>query len=558
MAQAQSPQQVGPSMPDTAGEPILTQRPQISPGIVANPETAADTSRAAEPAPPLSRDGALTKQRIETLVKSGDIERSRSLFSSYMAASPAVSERATLSLSYGNSLAKAAKTADQPALLDEARTYLRYAFENGAQREQVVARNNYATIALEQGRIDEGLAVMREGYALARDLPDGAARARYLYNYAKAVQRHGDPTDAVAIFQQSYESDPGLVRAAEDGIEVAARSKNPPAAAGLLRALIENGHLSAAEAKLRTLLQRRELAAQRRFAEVVEVFYELLPAAQVTPEMFEKNWRGFLSETRTQLSSRAKDRLSLVFSAYDPDLPTVFISPEARVRYTPWVGDPTDSRVAAEVLGRPSRFMAGIGEVFEHAEKLDRALALYATAWALDTSNLTAGLYAANLLLAYPGSLDPDGRYMQKFIINLFEGKGKAYLGEDLPNILRFHTILGTIFSAQGRWGDSRTIQSAIFQWEHALQASRRLLEAGREEEGAAPGLYAKLAEAYGAVGRGSDAFDSYLQGANESLKIGNDDLAREIVFERILSLQYNPSPAQRERLSALQRRLSG
>lgn len=564
LAQVQSPQQVKPedqvhpASGGTVRRPNVTPRAQIDPRTVAEPERATSAVHAPGLAPPLSREGALIKQRVESLLKTGDIETSRTVFNSYVAAAPVASERATLSLSYANSLARAATALDQPVLLDEASTYLRYAFENGAQREQVVARNNYAAIALQQGRIVEGLATLREGYTVARDLPDDAARARYLFNFAKAVERHGPAESALTLYQEAYQADPRYVRAAEDGIDAAARAMDPPAAAGLLGDLIQNGQLVVAQAKFRTLIQQRDLAAEPNFTEVVEVIYELFPAAQVTPELFAKQWQGILEENRSRLSPGARARLDLVLRAYADGFPTVFISPEARSRYTPWVGDPTDSNAAAQVLARPSQFLTGVGDIYANGGKFDHALALYATAWALDTSNLTAGLYAANLLLEYSDRLDPRSRYMDEFIVNLFEGKGKAYLGDDLPNILRFHTILGTIFSEQERWGDSNTVRSAIFQWEHALRASERLLRAGRTEEGAAPGLFVKLAGAYGAVGRQSDAFDSYLRAASEALAFGNDELAREIVFDQIRTLPYSPSRAQRESLSALQRRLSG
>ena len=100
----------------------------------------------------------------------------------------------------------------------------------------------------------------------------------------------------------------------------------------------------------------------------------------------------------------------------DPELPVIFDSIEARYRFAPWFGDPANSREAAEFLERPARFLTAMGEIHADLGNLERALGLYAAAWAMNTANLDAGLYAANLLLEYSDTLDPEGRYLRRFI----------------------------------------------------------------------------------------------------------------------------------------------
>jgi tetratricopeptide (TPR) repeat protein len=537
--------------------------PRILLAQAAQPATetlSASTARAVTPdlLTPLSRDAAITKQTLETLLEAGDVSAGRDLFSSYLAAAPAITERATLSLAYGNALAKTAKQSSQPALLEEAGTYLRYSFEHGSHRERIIARNNYAAIALQQERIDEAMSTLDQGYETAKRLTDRAAQARYLFNYGRMVERHADPNDALTLYREAYLADPRRPQAAEAGVDLALRLGVLPAAAVLLQGLVVEGHPAAAEPYLKALTGEPALAGEPTFTAIVEVFYDYLPAARVEPARFAKVWRAPLQRMAPDLAREAAERLDLVFLAYDPEPPIIFDSYQVRARYAPWFGSPEDSRGAAEILARPSQFLTAMGEIHADLGRLGHALALYAAAWAMNTANLDAGLYAASLLLEYPEELDPEGRYLRRFISNLFAGKGEAYIGDDLPNILRFHTILGTIFSNQERWGDSGTVESAIFQWENALRASRRLAQQGRTEEAAAPGLHAKLADAYDAVGRRSDAFDSYLRAADEALRIGNDELARGVLLTDIEALSYSPSAEQRQRLEDLRSKISG
>lgn len=508
----------------------------------------------------LPRESANLKQRLESLLSAGDLSAGRDLFSSYLAETPAIKERATLSLAYGNALAKRASKMEsgQPALLEEARDSLRYVFEHGDDREQTIARNNYAAIALQQNRIDEAMSALDQGYETATRLTDRTARAHFLFNYGNMVERHGNPKDALTPYHEAFLANPRRPQAAQAGVDLALRLGELPAAATMLRDLIEKGHPKAVEPYLKALMEKPALLGSPTFITIVELLYDYFPAAGVDQTRFDETWRGPLEGIMPDIDPQAAEHLKLVLHAYDPEAPIIFDSYEVRTRYAPWFGEPENSKMAAKALARPSRFLTAIGEIHADLDSLDRALALFSVAWAMNTANLDAGLNAANLLIEYGEDLDPDGWHLDSFLSNLFESKLEAYLGKNLPNILRFHTILGTIFSKQELWGDSGTVESAIFQWENALKASRQLAQQGKTEEAVAPGLHTKLAEAYDAVGRRSDAFDSYLQAAYDALKIGDHELTRSVLFTDIESLSYSPSAEQRSRLEALRRRISG
>lgn len=498
--------------------------------------------RAVLPAPP--------RPAIRTLSGGGDLRPPFQLD-----ASP-TTERATQALDYGNVLAREAAETKQPALLEEATGYLRYSIDHGSDREKIVARNNYASVAVRLGRVDEAKATFEQGYASAKRLGDRSAQAHYFFNYGRFVELHGDRAKALPLYREAYLANPRRPQAAQAGVSLALKLGALDEAATLLQALVADGHPAVAEPYLKALIADGAQTDRSEFASIIEVLFDYLPATRIGPEAFQETWRDPLRRLARRLAAPARQRLKLVLDAYGGDINVVFELPEARMRYAPWGGDPYDSRRASQVLAKPSRFLTAVGELQADRGDLKSALALYSVGWAMDTANLDAGLYAANLLLEYPTKLDPRGYHLSQFVNNLFAGKSEAYLGNDLPNILRFHTILGTIFSRRGEWGNSRQGRSAIFQWEHAVQTSESLAAQGRVEEAAVPGLHTKLAEAYKAVGRTSDAFDSYLSAADAALRLGDRDLAQSVLRSDLSTLSYSPTAVQVRRLDALGRRI--
>ena len=77
-----------------------------------------------------------------------------------------------------------------------------------------------------------------------------------------------------------------------------------------------------------------------------------------------------------------------------------------------------------------------------------------------------------------------------------------------------FHAILGSIFEKRQQWGDSYNPSSAVFQWEHALQAYHRLQTSEPANYTRVPGLHERLATAYQAVGRSKDAYAQWITAA--------------------------------------------
>lgn len=115
----------------------------------------------------------------------------------------------------------------------------------------------------------------------------------------------------------------------------------------------------------------------------------------------------------------------------------------------------------------------------------------------MDNKNTEATLNASTILLNHSKEISDSKELTNRLIGTLFHGKGEAYLGEDWENILRFHTVLCTIFTRQEKWGDSHDSYSAIFQSEHAVEAYKQLLLQRPEGKWRVVGVKIALAGAY-------------------------------------------------------------
>ena len=108
----------------------------------------------------------------------------------------------------------------------------------------------------------------------------------------------------------------------------------------------------------------------------------------------------------------------------------------------------------------------------------------------------------------------------------LFEGKGDAYRDSQIEKIFQYHQTLGELYTLIERWGDSNTIDSAIFQLEHAQVTSVELKRArdesfrqGRVSTKALPENYQFTPQMVNQLSRGYDKTGN----ADKSLKLRID-----------------------------------
>ena len=95
---------------------------------------------------------------------------------------------------------------------------------------------------------------------------------------------------------------------------------------------------------------------------------------------------------------------------------------------------------------------------------------------------------------------------LSQYRVRLFRGKSKAYGDSDVGRIFLYHQTLGELYALIGRWGDSSTVGSAIFQLEHAQDFSRELAGDSPEKLPAkyqfTPSMVESLASGYEKTGQ--------------------------------------------------------
>jgi tetratricopeptide (TPR) repeat protein len=116
-----------------------------------------------------------------------------------------------------------------------------------------------------------------------------------------------------------------------------------------------------------------------------------------------------------------------------------------------------------------------------------------------------------------------------KYQVRLFKGKSKAYGDSDVARIFLYHQTLGELYALIGRWGDSNTVGSAIFQLEHAQEFSRELggnsPEKLPEKYQFTPSMVESLASGYEKIGQPIEATKLRINQA-EFYKRANDPKA--------------------------------
>lgn len=484
---------------------------------------------------------ATPSAEVARLVRSGQIDAGRDIVKNYQRTAPPV-QRAEVSLTYGNELLRASRTnkAANPEWASEAKQQFQGVIEDGGPGQQLIARNNLAAIDLEQGNSVGALKILEEGYETAKT-SQPAVRSQYLFNYAEALERTPasqgrKPAD---LYREAFLADPRRHEAADAGLGLSLSQGNINEAADFAQLMIDRGHLELAEKRLRNALDDPKARQSPDAYLLVGSLMSLIAAQKVPPDEFGKRWGQHAKGSVAGLDDRAHAMRQFLQLGY------------AAAAQVPQFADP---RAAREKLGmqnipKPqvalvSSYWTQVGNVRAAAGDARAALALYSIAWQVHRVNMDAALYKANLLIQRQKEFDPDGRLFNRFIDELFQGKGEAYLGEDWPSILQFHMILGTLFYQRHEWGDSYYPRSAVFQLEHADKARRRL--EGKDGGGPAPGLYTMLAECYVATQKPAQAFETYQQAARDALDIADRDLASDIMKNRIASIRnYTPTAKQ-------------
>ena len=434
----------------------------------------------------------------------------------------------------------AAHAATGTASLDEAAKAYREVIAIGTPAQRLLAQNNLGALLLRQGKTKEAIEVLQTMSYLAVATSE---RYVYTYNTARAFEQAGDPASAFKLYAEALFIQPGFEPAIEGAFRVAWKSgpQGRAAAADLARRLIDRGQAERVAPRLHESLKvwAADPQLQQLLAPLVRCYAQLW----LDPAAFDKTEWPAMVPLVVGPSGLAVREIRLAFvgplkpTFYDPYEP----GPIRAWREEPWV-EPY------------SLLLRRLGDTYRRRGQFNDALARYALAWSLNRADLEAALYAADLLLEEAQIVDPDRRLLNQFIEKLFESKARAYLSEDWLNILRLHTVLGTIYTRQERWGTPDNPRGALFQFEHALLAEKKS-RAKNPKFPESPGLHTQLANVYVHLNRPGDAGQQYLAAAEVYVKEGRGKEAREML-DRVRSIHNDLSPADLQRYYVLQDRV--
>ena len=364
--------------------------------------------------------------------------------------------------------------------------------DNTEGRTQLKASSSYCVQLLRQKRIDTALDTMRGvEAALADESVDPVARSRSLYNYGKALELAGNFERAHHKYELAMKIDPGFTKAVRSAAEMARESRSEsagiPQTMAATNVLLDQLDYEAVATNLRAAMQMDRWVPHDLHPQLVRQFVRYLTAANIDPNTFETQESDFLVrlQRRRPLNSHSRRMIRSIQDIYHGRLPGPNMAPRRSGQISDIWKESLDPNVPEIPFAFLSDFLKMVGDYYYGQPDMasrETALACYSHAWALNTKNMEAGLYVADILfyaMKNPDTgLDTNGYLLDEFIRQLFLDKNVEYLrvvGKDWERILKCHIVLASIFEDKERWGPLTDSRTALFQWQLAQNALRRL-----------------------------------------------------------------------------------
>lgn len=397
-----------------------------------------------------------------------------------------------------------AKTLELSASPIEAKNAYNYVVENGTPAQKNLAMNNLANLLLKQGKADEALQYFGK---LNLDFVADRERFVYEYNHGRALEVHGDSQAAFQKYVSSLSKQPGFSQAFQGARRILLASEAPKIDESINLAALSPAREQQNEVREYLYAALSKWGSDPKSEKLLVPLVKSYTISNLTRDAFEKGEKGTLEELDSQYPELSF-RISSIKGAYVDHL-----SPG---RVPSFLGR---RRVSHEEMIF-SEFVKMIAREYENKGVMDQALARYFQAWEVNPDDAETVLQAAFILQNHAQQVDSNGRILERLVDSLFGFKGDAYSRGDLEDIVRLHTILGTIFEAQKRWTDPRPARSALFQWNNALQRENDLR--GRNSSiPPSPGIHFHLANCFANTGGRDQASDHYLTAAELFLQQG-------------------------------------
>jgi tetratricopeptide (TPR) repeat protein len=361
------------------------------------------------------------------------------------------------------------------------------------------ARNDYGVFLFRSGRAAEATEVFGKVAPGPWLGPDGAARrARFLYNYGQVLEHVGRTQDAIPLYLKAMQLDIRFAPAREAAKRLAeepAGAKLPAEtdpALPLAQELLDQKRFPEAEALLVQLADdpNRLRSDSGKFA---DLFLRYLVEAQIDPPRFTHVWDQPSQRLQKALAPPMSERIGEIRSAYLANLPTDWQPYAAASLFPSW--SDTDR------VGPFSDLLKRIGDAFAEEGDPHRALERYAQATSLNPADHGGDLYLASLLVEHRQRLDPQGELLARFVHERGAQPENLREPKDLEQLVFLHSLLAADARDHQRWGPEDDPQTAIYQWQQALEANSKLVAVAPEQAHQRPALYEQLALAYEGLG---------------------------------------------------------
>jgi tetratricopeptide (TPR) repeat protein len=389
----------------------------------------------------------------------------------------------------------------------------------GDPLRKVIAQNNAGAALLAAGEYPAAAAAFN-----AMDLTRIGKGQRYLYDYNRGRARalSGDAMGALRSYREALRDRPDFVPAL-DAAFAALDDFRPPdelGVTGFADLAIAGGRPEAAADDLRAALAP-DPGTLRRKTDLLVRLVRCYTAGATDPVRYVGQEKPALDRTRRSAPPGLEPLAALlaeVDRAFLEAFKPPFSEPDAAGLFPAW-----GAQGQVELI---SRLLVRVGDFYRGQGDADRALARYAAAWFLDSTNTEAALYAAAVLYDSRNPTDPGqlDQRLAALVERVIEAKGNAYKNvsrlteADWSNLVNLHMLLGGIFGQAGRWDERADdpIRTAAFQYEMAERAAqevaKRRLARGEVAPPPPPEIRVRLAEAYAKSDRPHKAFDKFVE----------------------------------------------
>lgn len=417
----------------------------------------------------------------------------------------------------------------------------------GAHKWQL--SNNLATFQLEENAPEKAVRTLQsceKAIDTSREVTE-TDRSRYFYNLATALEHADRRQEASSKYIKAAIKDQTFDSPLRSGLSLALTEFSKDWATRdfttLMSLCLERGKLDVAGEFLAQSLDSAFWHAPGDKTAIPLILCQYLTAAKVSPHAFSDTWRKPIDKILLDENGVTKNRLQAIRRVYE-SLPFSQVADpiealSQRRGYALSDGDMKMAIATADLL-------QSLGEMHRRIGAMEIAFRSYALAWTLDPHNIKAGVNLADMLLDQPDFLREHKDALPMVIAEFFEGKGGAYKDQDWLSILRYHTILGSIFEKLEQWGPENSSHTAAFQWEHAIRAYEKLKWMNPDEALQIPGAYVGLGKAMRGIGNYSEAWSNFLHASNIYVDLSDTSMALGAV-DQALALADRASPPPEE-----------